>query len=71
MASQGEGKAIILAVGGLTLAGKASKSLDIEKEHTPLQMKLDTVANFIGAIGMWTAVLTFVCMTARMCFQLY
>lgn len=62
----GDGRAIVCAVGELTRAGKVEKALDLDKDFTPLQKKLDTVANKIGLVGFWTAFLTFICMTGRM-----
>jgi Ca2+ transporting ATPase len=34
----------VCAVGDLTCAGKANRALDIENELTPLQKKLETIA---------------------------
>lgn len=41
----GKGLAIVCAVGDHTRAGKANRALDIENEMTPLQQKLETIAN--------------------------
>lgn len=40
----GEARAIVCAVGEHTQAGKAERTLDIEDEMTPLQKKLETIA---------------------------
>jgi hypothetical protein len=40
--------------------------LNIEEEETPLQCKLETIANEIGKIGVYAAALTFMAMTIRM-----
>jgi Ca2+-transporting ATPase len=44
LVESGQGKAIVCAVGDLTCAGKANRALDIENELTPLQKKLETIA---------------------------
>jgi magnesium-transporting ATPase (P-type) len=41
----GEGRALVVAVGPHTLSGRADAILNIEAELTPLQMKLETIAN--------------------------
>ena len=41
----GSGTAVVLAVGDNTMQGKAGLSMNIEEEQTPLQNKLDTIAN--------------------------
>jgi len=67
----GEGLAIVAAVGEKTRAGASAKALDVEKDLTPLQLKLDSVANMIGGVGLWTAVLTFLCMCGRLAYKIY
>jgi Ca2+ transporting ATPase len=44
----------------------AEEKLNIEEEETPLQAKLETIANEIGKIGVYVAILTFIAMTVKM-----
>ena len=41
----GEGEALVCAVGRNTRSGKAESVLNFENDLTPLQMKLETIAN--------------------------
>ena len=50
--------ALVLAVGDNTNQGRAGLSMNIESEQTPLQIKLDRIANGIGYLGMDVAALT-------------
>lgn len=61
----GSGKAIVLAVGDNTNQGKAGLSMNIEDETTPLQNKLDTIANQIGKLGFAVAILVFIIVCVR------
>ena len=45
LVENGSGKAIVLTVGDNTNQGKAGLSMNIEDDTTPLQNKLDTIAN--------------------------
>jgi len=58
----GKGSAMVAAVGVNTQQGKAEEKMNIEDEQTPLQNKLETIADTIGKIGMYCALLTFTCM---------
>lgn len=62
----GTGRAIVGCVGPNTRAGQAERILDIESELTPLQKKLETIANQIGTLGVYVAILTFIAMTVRL-----
>jgi magnesium-transporting ATPase (P-type) len=62
----GSGTAIVCAVGVNTRSGMAEEKLNIEEEETPLQAKLETIANEIGRIGVYVALLTFISMTVKM-----
>mmetsp|Transcript_6400 Transcript_6400/g.5706 ORF Transcript_6400/g.5706 Transcript_6400/m.5706 type:complete len:393 (+) Transcript_6400:652-1830(+) len=62
----GQGVALILAVGTNTRSGMAEEKLNIEEEETPLQAKLETIANEIGKIGVYVAILTFIAMTVNL-----
>jgi len=66
MLTKGEGKAIVACVGANTFAGKVEEKLHIEDEATPLQQKLEVIANEIGKIGVYVALFTFILMTLRM-----
>ncbi len=44
----------------------AEEKLNIEDEETPLQGKLETIANEIGKVGVYVAVLTFIVMTIKL-----
>lgn len=67
---EGEGWALVVCVGEHTRAGKADAAIDEKKGFTPLQLKLDTVANMIGGIGMWAGLIIFGCMIGRMCWEI-
>ena len=60
LAEDGRCMAIILAVGDNTNQGKAGLSMNIEQEATPLQKKLDAIAEGIGKLGLAVAILTFI-----------
>jgi Ca2+ transporting ATPase len=57
---------LICAVGPYTRSGIASEKLSIEEEETPLQGKLETIANEIGKIGVYVSILTFIAMTINL-----
>ena len=44
----------------------AEEKLSIEEEETPLQAKLETIANEIGKVGVYVAILTFTAMTIKL-----
>ena len=44
----------------------AEEKLNIEEEITPLQSKLETIANEIGKIGVYVSILTFIAMTIKL-----
>lgn len=60
LVEKGTCKAIVLAVGDNTNQGRAGLSMNIESEQTPLQRKLDSIAESIGKLGVIVAVLTFI-----------
>jgi Ca2+ transporting ATPase len=51
---------VVLAVGNNTNQGKAGLSMNIESDQTPLQKKLDRIAEGIGLLGMAVAIMTFI-----------
>ena len=55
---KGKVKAMVLAVGDNTCQGQAGLSMNIEAEETPLQMKLNSIAEGIGKLGVAVALLT-------------
>ena len=55
---KGEAVGIVLAVGDNTNQGRAGLSMNIEAEETPLQMKLNSIAEGIGKVGLTVAILT-------------
>ena len=65
LVENGTGKAVVLAVGDNTNQGKAGLSMNIEEEQTPLQNKLDTIANQIGKLGFAVAILVFIIVCVR------
>ncbi len=62
----GQGHALICAVGTNTRTGMAEEKLNIEEDETPLQEKLETIANEIGKIGVYVAILTFIAMSVNL-----
>lgn len=44
----------------------AEEKLNIEEDVTPLQAKLETIANEIGKIGVYVAILTFIALTIKL-----
>ena len=62
----GQGTAIVCAVGVNTRSGMAEEKLNIEDEETPLQQKLETIANEIGKVGVYVSILTFIAMTMNL-----
>jgi len=66
LVESGQGLALICAVGTHTRSGMAEEKLNIEEEETPLQGKLETIANEIGKIGVYVATVTFIVMTIKL-----
>ncbi len=62
----GQGIAMVCAVGANTQSGQAEEKLTIEEEATPLQLKLETIANEIGKIGVYVSILTFIANTVNL-----
>lgn len=55
----GDGYVLVACVGLHSALGKTRASLQTEPEPTPLQLKLEDLANTIGIIGTTGALLTF------------
>jgi len=58
LAKQGEATCMVLAVGPNTRSGKAERIVNIAAEQTPLQTKLEAIADMIGKMGTAMACLT-------------
>ncbi|CDW88443.1 calcium-translocating p-type pmca-type family protein [Stylonychia lemnae] len=56
LVASGQGVALVCAVGSHTRSGMAEEKLNIEDEETPLQGKLETIANEIGKVGLYVAI---------------
>jgi calcium-translocating P-type ATPase len=69
--ASGSGTALICAVGSNTRSGQAEEKLNIEEEMTPLQCKLETIANQIGGVGVFVSVVTFVTTVSRLLYRAY
>ena len=67
----GSAKAVVLAVGDNTNQGRAGLSMNIEDEQTPLQNKLDTIANQIGKLGFAVAILVFIVVCVRTMLRIF
>jgi Ca2+ transporting ATPase len=62
----GKGMGVVCAVGISTQQGQAEQKLDIDNEETPLQGKLDKIADLIGWVGIYCATLTFIASITNM-----
>ena len=66
MVVMGKGSALVCAVGTNTRTGEVEEKLfDDDDEGTPLQQKLERVADFIGKIGMYVALATFLALAVN------
>ena len=65
----GQGLALVTSVGANTRSGMAEEKLNIEEEITPLQQKLETIANEIGKVGVYVSLLTFISMTIKLLYN--
>ena len=62
----GEGKMIVIVVGDLSCNGKIRAALNQDEiSATPLQMKLEKIAEDIGKFGLYSAVLILVILLIR------
>ena len=68
---EGVGKMIVCRVGPHSEWGKTIAQLATEPDPTPLQEKLETVANIIGYIGLGAAILTFAAQTTHWLYDIY
>ena len=51
LVAQGQGTAMVCCVGANSRSGQAEEKLQTEEEQTPLQQKLDAIANQLARIG--------------------
>jgi magnesium-transporting ATPase (P-type) len=65
LVATGFGKAIVVAVGPKTVAGVITEKTQKASEPTLLQLRLETIANKIGNVGITCAFLTFFAMVFR------
>ncbi|KAK6941791.1 Cation-transporting P-type ATPase, N-terminal [Dillenia turbinata] len=62
----GSGRMLVTSVGVRTSWGRLMETLDeIGEDETPLQVMLNGVATFIGKIGLFISILTFLALTVR------
>ncbi|KAJ6242903.1 calcium-transporting atpase [Anaeramoeba flamelloides] len=70
--TQGEGKFIVTSVGKHSQWGKImEKAKSKEEVNTPLQDKLEKMADQIGKLGLYSAILTVLVLLAKWGFKLY
>lgn len=62
----GKANAIVLAVGRQTRSGRAERIMNVTSETTPLQEKLESIADMIGKLGGSVAALTFIALIVKM-----
>jgi P-type Ca2+ transporter type 2B len=68
---EGTGKMVVLAVGEHSQYGILKKTLVQEEDETPLQIKLSDLANQIGTVGFYAAILTFIAMLGHILYDAY
>lgn len=71
LVASGSGTALVCAVGPNSRSGQAEEKLNIEDEMTPLQCKLETIANQIGLVGLFVSIATFVFTVSRLFYRTY
>lgn len=54
-----------------TFVGRTGLTMNIEKDLTPLQQKLETIAEQIGKAGIYCAILTFIAMMIRLLCKIF
>ena len=70
LAETGNASAIVLVVGKNTCSGRAERCLE-QPEPTPLQKKLETIADLIGKMGFSVALLTFCALVIKLAAQIW
>lgn len=61
----GEGRFLSIVCGDASAIGQIKKTLDVSQDATPLQKKLEKIANDVGLIGTYAALLTIHVLLAR------
>ena len=67
---EGNGTFIVTAVGVNSSYGRITMSLRTEQENTPLQVKLNSLADWIAKLGSAAALLLFIVLFIKFCVQL-
>jgi Ca2+-transporting ATPase len=67
----GNGRALVVCVGENSFNGRLMMSLQVETEDTPLQQKLDILAEQIGQLGLYSAVGTVIILVIKYLLILY
>lgn len=68
---EGTGTMIVAAVGKNSYYGKLKMKIQQDEDETPLQQKLDDLANQVGNVGMFCAGATFVAMFLHYLYDCY
>jgi Ca2+-transporting ATPase len=68
--SEGMGKFLVTAIGPNSMYGKTLMSLQDEGQTTPLQSKLNVLAEYIAKLGLASGLLLFVVLFIKFCAQL-
>lgn len=71
MIKEGKGLAVVACVGQNTRMGRLREMLDQEEELTPLQRKLERIANGIGLMGMIAASITAFSMISWLIYSIF
>jgi Ca2+ transporting ATPase len=66
----GTGSMLVLAVGANSQYGRIQTKLSMAEDETPLQQKLEILANNIGFIGIVSAALTFTAMMLHLIYDI-
>ena len=66
----GTGKLVVCAVGENSFNGKMKLTMQEEADPTPLQMKLETVANDIGKLGILVAALVIIALLGHLIYKI-
>lgn len=67
---EGQGKAVVVGVGKNTIAGEIMARVNVENEQTPMQVRLEDMADKIGNFGLACAIGTFIVVLLRIIFEL-
>jgi len=71
LVQSGTGRALVIAVGPMTVAGVITEKTQVGgPEPTLLQQKLETIADKIGKVGFGCAILTFFAMVIRVLLEM-